>query len=112
MKTVDLVVRNPSGLHARPAALFAETAGRFGARITVQNLDRGGPPVEAKSVLFVLTAGVQRGHRIRLTADGPDADPAIETLSALVEAGLGEVAREEAPPAERAGPPPGDESVG
>src|SRR3972149_5076830 len=43
MKSVDLIVRNPSGLHARPAALFAETATRFGARITVQKLDRGGP---------------------------------------------------------------------
>ena len=107
MKTVDLVVHNPSGLHARPAALFAETAARFGARITVQNLDRGSPPVEAKSVLFVLTTGVQQGHRIRLTADGADEDAAIETIVSLVEAGLGEAVPDEASLDEDPMPSPG-----
>ena len=98
MPSIDLVVRNPSGLHARPASLFAEAAGRFTSGITVQNLDRGSPAVDAKSVLFVLTAGVQAGHRIRLTADGDDEAAALETMRALVEGGLGEAVPDEGAP--------------
>lgn len=90
MQTAELTIRNPSGLHARPAALFVRTAARYSSKISVENLDRGGPPVDAKSVLLVLTAGVQRGHRIRLTAEGPDEEAAIAGLTELVESGLGE----------------------
>lgn len=92
MQSSELVVRNPSGLHARPAALFVEAASRFDARITVENLDRGSRTVDAKSILLLLTAGVQRGHRIRIAADGPDEVEALRTLEELVEAGLGEPA--------------------
>lgn len=108
MRSIDLLVRNPSGLHARPASLFAEAAARFGAHITVQNLDRGGPAVDAKSILFVLTTGVQAGHRIRLTAAGPDEAAAIETLRSLVQEGLGETIPDEDAPegGAEAGPEP------
>ena len=90
MRAIELQVVNKSGLHARPANLLVETAGRFKSRITVENLDRGSRPVDAKSILMLLTAGVQQGHRIRLTADGEDEDQAIETLSELIRSGLGE----------------------
>jgi phosphotransferase system HPr (HPr) family protein len=90
MRTVDLVVVNPSGLHARPANMLVETAAGFQARITVENLDRASRAVDAKSILMLLTVGVQRGHRIRVTANGEDEDQAIETLTALIESGLGE----------------------
>jgi len=90
MRTLDLTVVNPSGLHARPASLFVEAAARFNSRITVENLDREGRPVDAKSILMLLTAGVQRGHRIRLSADGPDEEEALAALRELVEGGLGE----------------------
>ena len=90
MRSLELVVTNPSGLHARPATLFTETAARFSARITIENLDRGKGPVDAKSILMLLTAGVSRDQRIRLTADGPDEEDALAALAALVESGLGE----------------------
>ncbi len=90
MTSVELTVRNPSGLHARPATVFVETASRFASRITVENLDRGSRAVDAKSVLMLLTAGVVAGHRIRVTADGPDADDALAALARAVESGLGE----------------------
>ncbi len=90
MQTAELTIRNPSGLHARPAALFVRAAAQYTSKISVENLDRGSPPVDAKSVLLVLTAGVQRGHRIRLTAEGPDEEAAIAGLRDLVESGLGE----------------------
>jgi phosphotransferase system HPr (HPr) family protein len=90
MRTVELQVVNKSGLHARPANLLVETAAGFASRITVENLDRGSRAVDAKSILLLLTAGVQRGHRIRLAADGEDENQAIETLSDLIRSGLGE----------------------
>jgi phosphocarrier protein FPr len=90
MRSAEVTVRNPTGLHARPATVFVETAGRFASSITVENLDRGSPAVDAKSILFVLTAGVQQGHRIRLSADGPDEEEALGALAAAVASGLGE----------------------
>lgn len=90
MQSVELVITNPSGLHARPAALFVELANRFASRITVENLDRGKGPVDAKSILFLLTVGASQGHHVRLTAEGPDEVEAIEALRAAVEEGLGE----------------------
>jgi phosphotransferase system HPr (HPr) family protein len=90
MQSVEVVITNPSGLHARPAALFTRAAGRFGARITIENLDRGSGPVDAKSILLLLTAGVSHGHRIRIAAEGPDETEAIETLLEMLREGLGE----------------------
>ncbi|MEX2183596.1 MAG: HPr family phosphocarrier protein [Chloroflexota bacterium] len=90
MRSVEVVVSNPSGLHARPATEFTQLAAQFQARITVENLDRGKAPVDAKSILMLLTAGVSRDHRIRLVADGPDEDAAIDALQELIAAGLGE----------------------
>lgn len=92
MRSVEIVVPNASGLHARPATLFTQKAAEFQARITVENLDRGKGPVDAKSLLMLLTVGVSRDHRIRLSADGADEDAAIEALVALIESGLGEPA--------------------
>ncbi len=90
MRSIEVVVSNPSGLHARPATLFTQKAAEFEARITVENLDRGKGPVDAKSILMLLTAGVSRDHRIRLTADGADEDAAIDALAGLIASGLGE----------------------
>jgi len=90
MRSIELVMANPSGLHARPATLFTEAAARFTSRITVENLTRGSGPVDAKSMLMLLTAGVSKDQRIRLVADGPDEDAAIDSLVALINAGLGE----------------------
>ena len=90
MRSIELVLSNPSGLHARPATLFTEAATGFASKITVENLSRSKGPVDAKSTLLLLTAGVSRDHRIRLVADGPDEVAAIDALVDLVTSGLGE----------------------
>lgn len=92
MPSIELQVRNPSGLHARPATTFVEAASGFASRITIENLDRGSRMVDAKSILMLLTVGVVSGNRIRITADGPDAEAALMRLRDLVESGLGEPA--------------------
>ena len=90
MRTIDQTIRNPSGLHARPAAMFVKTAAGFASRITLENLDRGTAPIDAKSIIAVMSSGVATGHRVRVTAEGADEDAAIETLEAFIASGLGE----------------------
>lgn len=90
MRSIELVIANPSGLHARPAALFVQEAARFPCSITVANLDRAGKAVDAKSILMLMTIGISHGHRIRIIADGQLENEALAALEALVTSGLGE----------------------
>jgi phosphotransferase system HPr (HPr) family protein len=91
MADEEVEARNPSGLHARPAATFVRTAGGFAADVRVTNLTRDAArSASAKSVLGVMGLGVSRGHRIRIVADGDDAERAVRTLVDLVAAGIGE----------------------
>ena len=91
MPTIAVHVRNPSGLHARPAALFVETARRFSADVKVANETRDpGKLASASSLLAVLALGISHGHTIRISADGEDAGDALSALRELVESGVGE----------------------
>jgi phosphoenolpyruvate-protein phosphotransferase/dihydroxyacetone kinase phosphotransfer subunit len=92
VESVELAVLNPTGLHARPAALFVRTAMRFQADITVQNVTHGRPPADAKSMMDVANRGTAwHGERIRIVARGEDAAEAIATLRQVVESGFGEM---------------------
>lgn len=77
------VVASEVGLHARPAAVFARAAKDTGLPVTV-TVD-GGDPVDATSVLSVLTLGVEHGQRVTLRADGDGAADALERLVDLLE---------------------------
>jgi phosphotransferase system HPr (HPr) family protein len=91
MSEAEVEVRNPSGLHARPAATFVKAAGGFAADIRVANVTRDpAKDASAKSVLGVMGLAVARGHRIRLSATGADAAAAVDALVELVGSGLGE----------------------
>ncbi len=93
---VTLTIVNEIGLHARPAALFVQAASRFRSDIRVRNLTTASSPVSAKSMFGVLSLGAQKGHRIAISAEGPDAEEALSTLSELVNSGFGEM--EQPPP--------------
>jgi phosphotransferase system HPr (HPr) family protein len=88
--SLELHVRNPSGLHARPAATFVRAACSFRSDIQVANLTTSSAPVTAKSIIGVLGLGVQRGHTIRLDLEGDDELLASAALRGLIEGGLGE----------------------
>jgi len=91
MTEAEVEVRNPSGLHARPAATFVRAAAAFAADVTVTNLTRDAErSASAKSVLGVMGLAVARGHRIRIVAEGSDAHAAVAQLTDLVGSGLGE----------------------
>lgn len=80
--TRTVVIKNPQGLHARPADLFATLARRFQAKIL---LIKNGERVDAKSVLNLLTLAAGAGTKLVLVAEGQDAEEAIEALAELVE---------------------------
>ncbi len=79
----ELVIKNPTGLHARPASEFTRCASSFKSRITVNKPD--GDPVNAKSIIMVLSQSFIMGSTVVLTADGEDEQLAVDTLSALVD---------------------------
>ncbi|MFN2149453.1 MAG: HPr family phosphocarrier protein [Anaerolineales bacterium] len=90
MKSIKLTVNHPVGLHARPAARFVQTSSAYKSKITVSNLTKGSAPVDAKSILMVLTLGVHQGYEIEIQADGEDENEALAALKALVEDNFGE----------------------
>ena len=83
MQVVRELVRNEVGLHARPASVFVQSASKFRSGITIRNIKSGGQPVNAKSILHVLTLGVGQGDEIELLIDGEDEADAAATLRQL-----------------------------
>jgi phosphocarrier protein HPr len=76
-------VKSAVGLHARPAALFVQAAARVPLDVTVAKT--GSAPVDAKSILAVLSLDVRGGEEIVLHADGPDAEEHLDSLAAALE---------------------------
>lgn len=79
---ITLTITNPVGLHARPAALFVQTANRY--KDTRVEVVKNGTVRDAKSILGVLTLGVTQGTKIVIRADGPHADETLTALGKLV----------------------------
>lgn len=87
MTSCELAIANALGMHARAAAKFVHTAGRFSSKIRVA---RGEREVDGKSIMGLLLLAASRGSSITITADGPDEQDAIAALCALVERGFDE----------------------
>jgi phosphoenolpyruvate-protein phosphotransferase/dihydroxyacetone kinase phosphotransfer subunit len=101
--SVRLSVENPLGLHARPAARFVQTAGRFDADVRVTNLTTGAGPSSARSLNAVATLGVRQGHQIEVVAWGPEAQAAIDAIEALAAERFGDDVESQASAAARGG---------
>ena len=82
-----MTIQNRLGLHARAAARFVHTAGRYKARVTA---GRDGRVMDGKSILGILLLGASRGTTIEITAEGDDETEAVDALVALVESRFGE----------------------
>jgi phosphocarrier protein len=82
-----VTLRNPTGLHARPAKVFAKAAAASPAEVTVL---KDGREVNAKSVLSVLTLDCHQGDEILIRTAGESAEDTLAELVQLVESGLGE----------------------
>jgi multiphosphoryl transfer protein len=82
-RTITLTVRNPLGLHARPAARLVQTAGGFDADVTITNVTARRGPASGRSLNAIATLGVRQGHEIAVAASGPQAGEALAALEAL-----------------------------
>ena len=80
-------IRNRLGLHLRAATTLAQTAARFNSTIT---LGRGKNQVSARSVTALIMLGAGKGTKLRLRAEGEDAQAAITELTGLFNNGFGE----------------------
>lgn len=80
---VRLLVTNPAGLHARPAARFVQTVTAFDAEVVVVNAATGAGPAPAASLTGVQTLGVMQGHEVVVRARGPAAAAVLEAVRAL-----------------------------
>jgi phosphotransferase system HPr (HPr) family protein len=84
MQNVRLKVINEVGLHARPAALFVSGAQKHKSQVRVRNLTAMTDWVDAKSILSILTLGVEKDHEIEIAAEGEDEAAAVASLESLV----------------------------
>lgn len=87
MVTQKITIKNPTGLHLRPAGLFCKTAVRYKSKIIFQHKDT---TANAKSVLSVLGACIKAGDEIEIICEGEDEQEALEAMVEIVEDGLGE----------------------
>lgn len=78
----SFTITNPTGLHARPAALFVEAAKQHQSTITVANGQKKG---NAKSITGLLLLGISQGTTITVEADGPDEEAAVAALRAVLQ---------------------------
>lgn len=74
------------GLHARPASIFVRAATTLGVPMGIAKPD--GAPVNAASMLAVMTLGAQGGDEVVLSCDADDGGPALDRLARLVQEGL------------------------
>ncbi|BCJ97623.1 HPr family phosphocarrier protein [Anaerocolumna chitinilytica] len=87
MVSSKIVVKNPNGLHLRPAGLFCKIAIEFRSKITIAIENTR---VNGKSVLSVLGACIKTGDEIEIICEGEDEEKALAVIIKAVEGGLGD----------------------
>lgn len=77
----EFEILNSIGLHARPAALFVQTANKFLSEITVE---KNANKVNGKSIMGIMALCVAKGEKISIYIDGPDEDKALDSIDELL----------------------------
>ncbi|OIO32958.1 MAG: hypothetical protein AUJ70_04375 [Candidatus Omnitrophica bacterium CG1_02_40_15] len=80
-----ITIKNEQGLHARPAAIFVQIANKYESDIAVK---KGRQEVNGKSIMGLLTLAAEKGAKLHIKVNGPDAKEAIEELEKII---LGEM---------------------
>ena len=89
MVSKQTTIVNATGLHARPASVFVTEAKKYQSSVTIKD-DKGTAPVNAKSIMMILAAGMGSGTKVEVACDGPDEQQALDALIALIDGGFGE----------------------
>lgn len=77
----EILVKSSQGVHARPAALFVQTASKFSASVTIES---NGEKVNGKSIMGLLTLGLQQGTTVMIDVNGDDAEQLLSELEKLL----------------------------
>ena len=83
MKQFDYTIKDPLGIHARPAGMLAKVAKGFGE--TVVTVTKDGNTVKASQLMKLMSLGVKNGDTITVAAEGPAEDEALEAIKKFVE---------------------------
>jgi phosphocarrier protein HPr len=75
-------IKNPQGLHARPASVFVKIANRFESEVTVR---KGKEAVNGKSIMGLMTLAANQGSVLELEVSGADAEKAMEELEKFLD---------------------------
>ncbi len=86
----DIVIRNRLGLHARPAMQFVELANQFKATVRVTALKKKPEEADGKSIAGMIILAAEKGTKMRIEADGEDAQEAVDRLAKLIDDKFGE----------------------
>lgn len=87
MVTAKVTIKNPTGLHMRPAQLFVQGLTPFCCDITIA---AGGKRANAKSILSVMTACFKQGTELEIICEGAEEEQALARAVELIDSGLGE----------------------
>lgn len=87
MVSGKVTVKNPSGLHARPASILARAAGQCESEVIIVY---GEKKIQAKSILNIMAAAIKSGSEIEVQCSGASEEKDLKTLMELIESGLGE----------------------
>jgi phosphocarrier protein len=82
MSVRQVTIGSKVGLHARPASLFAKAVKNAGVPVKIAK--NGQPPVNAASLLSLLTLGAEFGEQVTLSAEGEGAEDALDELAAML----------------------------
>lgn len=85
MKEFKYVVKDPEGIHARPAGILVKQAAGYQSEIKIA---KDGRTADAKRIFGVMGLGVKTGEEVTITAEGADEDTAIKELEAFFEKNL------------------------
>lgn len=84
----NVVVKNPSGLHMRPAGILVQIATKCNSDITILAGDK---EVNPKSILSLMAAAIMKGTEVKVICEGQDEEKDLKTIIEAIESGLGEL---------------------
>ncbi len=83
----EVEIFNEIGLHVRPASMLVEAASKFESEIWIE---KDGQEANGKSIMSLLLLSAEKGSKIKIKAEGPDAKEAVATLAEIIEKKFGE----------------------
>ena len=85
-KSIEIIIKNKYGIHARPSAQFVKIASKYQSDVFVQ---KDNIKVSGKSIMGLITMGITCGKKITISAEGIDAEQALDDLQNLINSKFG-----------------------